>query len=176
MDRPTALQDPLTQDVAAIARIDAVAKILEVVCSTTGMGFSAVARVTEDRWVACAVRDQIAFGLGPRRRAGCQNHDLTHGDPAAPVRVLARSDQGGFELTVANSGEPIPAAKVERLFQPFSGRRRGRNRRGRGRRGWAWACSSPRKSPAPTAPPSRSLRGPRKPALLSGCRTGPEMR
>jgi signal transduction histidine kinase len=29
------------------------------------MGFAAVARVTEDRWVACAVRDEIAFGLQP---------------------------------------------------------------------------------------------------------------
>jgi signal transduction histidine kinase len=50
---------------AAIARIDAIPTILEVVCRTTGMGFGAVARVTEDRWVACAVRDQIAFGLEP---------------------------------------------------------------------------------------------------------------
>jgi signal transduction histidine kinase len=39
--------------------------ILEVVCRTTGMGFAAVARVTEDRWVACAVRDEIQFGLQP---------------------------------------------------------------------------------------------------------------
>ena len=45
---------PISEDVAAIARIDAVPKILEVVCRTTGMGFAAVARVTEDRWVACA--------------------------------------------------------------------------------------------------------------------------
>jgi hypothetical protein len=52
-------------DVAAIARIDAVPTILEVVCRTTGMGFAAVARVTEDRWIACAVRDEIAFGLEP---------------------------------------------------------------------------------------------------------------
>ncbi|THD53728.1 MAG: GAF domain-containing sensor histidine kinase [Phenylobacterium sp.] len=37
--------------------------ILEVICHTTGMGFAAIARVTEDRWVACAVRDEIAFGL-----------------------------------------------------------------------------------------------------------------
>jgi K+-sensing histidine kinase KdpD len=53
------------QDIASIAKIDAVAKILEVVCHTTGMGFAAVARVTEDRWICCAVRDQIAFGLQP---------------------------------------------------------------------------------------------------------------
>jgi signal transduction histidine kinase len=36
---------------------------LEVICRTTGMGFSSVARVTEKRWIACAVRDEIAFGL-----------------------------------------------------------------------------------------------------------------
>lgn len=60
-----ALHDPIAADLAAVARIDAVAKILEVVCRTTRMGFSAVARVTGDRWVACAVRDQIAFGLQP---------------------------------------------------------------------------------------------------------------
>ncbi len=29
------------------------------------MGFAAIARVTENRWVACAVRDSIAFGLEP---------------------------------------------------------------------------------------------------------------
>ena len=53
------------KDVAAVAGIGAVPAILEVVCRTTGMGFAAVARVTEDRWVACAVRDEIAFGLAP---------------------------------------------------------------------------------------------------------------
>ena len=36
-------------DVEAISRIEAVSTILEVVCQTTGMGFAAVARVTEDR-------------------------------------------------------------------------------------------------------------------------------
>jgi GAF domain-containing protein len=29
------------------------------------MGFAAVARVTDQRWIACAVRDEIAFGLQP---------------------------------------------------------------------------------------------------------------
>ena len=45
--------------------LDVVPTILEVVCRTTGLGFSAVARVTADRWVACAVRDEIGFGLKP---------------------------------------------------------------------------------------------------------------
>jgi signal transduction histidine kinase len=52
-------------DIAAIQSIDAVPTILDVVCRTTGMGFAAVARVTEDRWIACGVKDEIAFGLEP---------------------------------------------------------------------------------------------------------------
>lgn len=52
-------------DVASIAEIAAVPQILEVVCRTTGLGFAAVARVTEHQWVACAVHDEIAFGLRP---------------------------------------------------------------------------------------------------------------
>lgn len=52
-------------DVAAIQRIAAIPSILEVVCRVTGMGFAAVARVTDQRWIACAVRDEIAFGLQP---------------------------------------------------------------------------------------------------------------
>ncbi len=61
----TTVESSLAEDVAAVARIGAVPMILDVVCRTTGMGFSAVARVTEQHWVACAVRDEIAFGLQP---------------------------------------------------------------------------------------------------------------
>ena len=39
--------------------------ILEQVCAQTGMGFAAVARVTEARWIACQVLDKIEFGLNP---------------------------------------------------------------------------------------------------------------
>ena len=52
-----------TADIEAVQQIDAVPRILEVVCRTTGMGFAAVARVTDERWVCCAVRDEIEFGL-----------------------------------------------------------------------------------------------------------------
>lgn len=55
----------LQDEIAAIARIDAVPRILDVICRTTGMGFAAVARVTEDRWIACSVLDKIDFGLRP---------------------------------------------------------------------------------------------------------------
>lgn len=57
--------DSAVRAVTAIASIDVVPTILEVICRTTGLRFSAVARVTEDRWIACAVRDEIAFGLQP---------------------------------------------------------------------------------------------------------------
>jgi signal transduction histidine kinase len=58
-------QEDLVADVELVSRIPAVSTILEVVCRTTGMGFAAVARVTEERWVACSVLDKIDFGLKP---------------------------------------------------------------------------------------------------------------
>ena len=45
---------------------------------------------------------------------------LTHGDPSGPVWVTARSNDCGFELSVANLCEPIPPESIDRLFQPFS--------------------------------------------------------
>ena len=52
-------------DVQKISRIPVVPRLLDLVCRTTGMGFSAIARVTEDQWVTCAVKDLISFGLKP---------------------------------------------------------------------------------------------------------------
>jgi len=49
--------------VAAVSRIGAVPSILQMVCRMTGMRFATVARVTEDTWTACAIRDEIDFGL-----------------------------------------------------------------------------------------------------------------
>ena len=61
----TPLSKALADDLAAVASLGVIPKILDVICRTTGLGFSAVVRVTEDRWIACAVRDEIAFGLVP---------------------------------------------------------------------------------------------------------------
>jgi signal transduction histidine kinase len=55
-------------DVARIERISSVPTILQIVCETTGLGFAAVARVTQTSWTACAVMDRIGFGL----QAGAQ--------------------------------------------------------------------------------------------------------
>ncbi|WP_248731377.1 GAF domain-containing sensor histidine kinase [Pseudomonas sp. MWU13-2517] len=51
--------------VVAIQRIEAVPMILSMVKNLTGMRFSAVARVTDKKWIACAVDDSIDFGLMP---------------------------------------------------------------------------------------------------------------
>src|SRR3954468_23621534 len=59
------MDDDFSTDIDAIDSIAAVPTILNVVCRVTGMGFAAVARVTEGRWVCLAVNDEIAFGLKP---------------------------------------------------------------------------------------------------------------
>ncbi|WP_159006108.1 PAS domain-containing sensor histidine kinase [Bradyrhizobium sp. S69] len=44
---------------------------------------------------------------------------LSHGSAKEPVRVRAETLDGLFRLSVANSGEPIPQAAMEKLFEPF---------------------------------------------------------
>lgn len=59
------MQGDFSDDIAAVQRIAGVRDLLREVCTLTGMGFAAVARVTATRWVACLVEDRIAFGLEP---------------------------------------------------------------------------------------------------------------
>jgi len=44
---------------------------------------------------------------------------LSHGASNLPVRVSAETKDGLFRLSVANGGEPIPEAALEKLFEPF---------------------------------------------------------
>ncbi|AUD04234.1 GAF domain-containing sensor histidine kinase [Spirosoma pollinicola] len=53
------------KDIERVNKIPLITTLLDVVCQVTGMGFAALARVTEDRWIACSVRDDIQFGLIP---------------------------------------------------------------------------------------------------------------
>lgn len=55
----------LEKDIRDIASIPIIPAMLDVICKTTKMRFAAVARVTEDRWIACSVKDEIDFGLKP---------------------------------------------------------------------------------------------------------------
>lgn len=52
-------------DIDAIGRSTVIPTLLETIVLATGMGFAAVARVTEARWVTCRAVDTISFGLTP---------------------------------------------------------------------------------------------------------------
>ena len=83
--RDAAAASTIEQDIAAIARIEAVPRLLKVLCETTGMGFAAVARVTDTQWVACAVEDRVSFGLMPGGELPLQStlcHDVRSTDEA----------------------------------------------------------------------------------------------
>lgn len=55
----------LTEQALALSGNERLQAILRDICAATGMGFAAVARVTEQRWVACLVEDRLEFGLDP---------------------------------------------------------------------------------------------------------------
>jgi sigma-B regulation protein RsbU (phosphoserine phosphatase) len=44
---------------------------------------------------------------------------ISHGTASRPVRVRAETVDGLFKFSVANGGEPIPQAAMEKLFEPF---------------------------------------------------------
>ncbi|KTS97584.1 histidine kinase [Pseudomonas oryzihabitans] len=43
--------------------LDAVATLLKVACDLSGLKFAAVAEVSAERWIACAVHDRLDYGL-----------------------------------------------------------------------------------------------------------------
>jgi GAF domain-containing protein len=65
MCRMLVVKDDLAVQVANEGDDAEIEAILLEVCDATRMGFTAVARVTESRWVAAQVLDRIAFGLVP---------------------------------------------------------------------------------------------------------------
>jgi GAF domain-containing protein len=91
-------------DIDAIQRIDAVPRILEVVCRSTGMGFAAIARVTDDRWVCCAMRDKIAFGLKPGSELKLETTICSEIRQSHQTVVIEHADQDAIF-----SSHPTPA-------------------------------------------------------------------
>ena len=57
--------DPHRQDIRQIGAIREVPLILDLCRQITGMGFTAIARVTDGRWITCASLDHLGFGLTP---------------------------------------------------------------------------------------------------------------
>jgi signal transduction histidine kinase len=83
-------------DIRAVQSISAVPTILRVVAETTGLGFVCVARVDQDSWTACAVLDQLGFGLKP-------------GDTLDLATTLCNEVRSGDSLIVIDdvSGDPV---------------------------------------------------------------------
>ncbi|KPX20747.1 GAF domain protein [Pseudomonas syringae pv. delphinii] len=50
-------------ELAVISEIEATSSLLRLVTRLTGLRFAAIAKVTESSWTACAVYDEIQFGL-----------------------------------------------------------------------------------------------------------------
>ena len=88
-------EEDIRKDIEAVSRIDAVPMILEVVCRTTNMGFAAVARVTEQRWVCCSSLDHLGFGLKSGGELQIEtticNEIRGHGEPVV-IDHVAESD------------------------------------------------------------------------------------
>ena len=63
MDDAGTLADPLAVETANHGDDDEIRQLLREVCYITQMGFAAVARVTDERWIACQVEDRVGFGL-----------------------------------------------------------------------------------------------------------------
>lgn len=53
------------KDIENVSNIEGIANLLSVVCKVTGMGFAAIARVTDNRWITCLANDNLNFGLRP---------------------------------------------------------------------------------------------------------------
>jgi signal transduction histidine kinase len=99
-----ALEKDFQSDVESVGRIAAVPTILEVVCRTTGMRFAAVARVTEDRWIACGVLDDLDFGLKPGGELKVETticHEIRQSGEPVIINHVAEED--------AWCGHPTPA-------------------------------------------------------------------
>lgn len=47
----------------AIAEIETTSNILRLTTRLTGMRFSAISKMTDSHWVACAVHDELRFGV-----------------------------------------------------------------------------------------------------------------
>jgi signal transduction histidine kinase/FixJ family two-component response regulator len=114
---------PQQQYIDAIGRIAVVPTILDATARLTGMRFTAVARVTDTSWTACAVRDEIAFGLKPGDElelvSTICNEIRQHGRPvifgSASAHQLFRDHptpkQYGFESYVS-----IPIFRADGMF------------------------------------------------------------
>lgn len=55
----------IQQDIQTVQEIPIIPSMLDSLCSTLGLGWAAISRVTENKWVACSVKDDLGYNLGP---------------------------------------------------------------------------------------------------------------
>lgn len=68
-----------------------------------------------------ALKEPVSFDEGRIGQlvSNLLGNAVAHGDPRGPIGLSASTADGRLTLSVSNAGEPIPAAAMERLFQPF---------------------------------------------------------
>ncbi|OWQ85758.1 hypothetical protein CDN99_21635 [Roseateles aquatilis] len=106
MTDPDPAQQPAfnpVQDLRDIESLDIVTALLEVVCETAGVGFAAIARVTETTWTAMAVRDAISFGLKPGEQLDIHSTLCKEVRQSRQVIVI---DQASLDPVYANHHTP----------------------------------------------------------------------
>ena len=94
-------------DIERISHIEEVPSVLDVVCRVTGMRFAAIARVTESRWVACTVLDDIDFGLKPGGELKCESticHEIRQSREAVVIDHVAADSYWSNHATPALYG------------------------------------------------------------------------
>jgi signal transduction histidine kinase len=99
----SARAEEIARDLRAVERIEAIPTLLDVLCDTTGMRFAAIARVTDDRWIACAVKDRINFGLKPGGEFDV-NSTLRIEPPAAQAPIVI--DHASMDHRYSTLGTP----------------------------------------------------------------------
>lgn len=94
-------------DIESVERIKSVPTILSILSRTTGMGFVAVARVTDKRWIACSVFDQIDFGLKPGSELKIETticHEIQQNGEAVVIDDVAQDAHWSVHHTPAMYG------------------------------------------------------------------------
>jgi signal transduction histidine kinase len=128
MQKSTARMSSLIDDILDFARgrlgggltvsrsMQPVQPILEQVISELGLSFPGQ---TIDARFALTENVRCDGGRIAQLFSNLLGNALSHGTAAMPVRVWAATRENAFELSVANSGEPIAAEALAKLFQPF---------------------------------------------------------
>ena len=90
-------------------------------------GLSAVVHELQDSQTDCKiaanfqVTRSVRCDLGRLQQVASNllGNALTHGRPHSPIKINARTDENDLIIEVWNSGDPIPAESLSKIFEPF---------------------------------------------------------